>query len=74
MAIIWPGLCGKYSFLPARQYRVPADTGEMVSKKALILHGQEIRHLSLDELAKILYPILLMLAGAVMLDRAGRQK
>jgi len=74
MSIIWPSLYGQYSFMPPREYRIQKDTGEMVSKSILVSHGQTIRELSLDEQAKMLYPILLMLVGALALDLAGRRQ
>jgi len=46
----------------------------MVSKAALFRHGQTVRELSLDEEAKMLSPILLMLVGALSLDLAGRRQ
>ncbi len=74
MSIIWPSLYGQYPFIPPREYRIPKDTGEMVSKAALFRHGQTVRELSLDEEAKMLSPILLMLVGALSLDLAGRRQ
>jgi hypothetical protein len=74
MSIIWPSLYGQYPFMPPREYRVPEDTGEMVSKAALFRHGQTVRELSLNEQAKMLYPILLILVGALTLDLAGRRQ
>jgi hypothetical protein len=74
MSLIWPSLYGQYPFMPPREYRVPKDTGEMVSKAALFSHGQTIRELSLNEQANMLYPILLMVGGALMLDLAGRRQ
>jgi hypothetical protein len=74
MSLIWPSLYGQYPFMPPREYRVPKDTGEMVSKAALFRHAQTVRELSLDEQANMLYPILLMLSGALMLDLAGRRQ
>ena len=74
MSIIWPSLYGQYPFMPPREYSVPKDTGEMVSKAELLRHTQTIRELSLDEQAEMLYPILFMLGGALMLDLAGRRQ
>jgi hypothetical protein len=78
--IIWPSLHGKYLFMPPQVYKIPKDTGEMVSAHTAFMNNQTIIQINqdkqdriLDKQAGMLYPILMMLFGAVIIDFAGRQ-
>ena len=72
MNIIWPSLYGNYSFMPPEEYRIPKDTGEMVSAHTAFMQRQTLLQITNEKQSKILYPILMLLCGGLVLDIAGR--
>ena len=72
MNIIWASLYGNYSFMPAQEYRMPEDTGEMVSAHAAFMQGQNIILITQEKQSRMLYPLLMLLCGGIFLDVAGR--
>lgn len=71
--IIWPSLYGNYSFMPAHEYRIPKDSGEMVSAHEAFVQQQAIIQITQEEQSRMLYPLLMLLCGGIFLDVAGRK-
>jgi hypothetical protein len=72
MNIILPSLYGNYLFMPAQEYRIPKDTGELVSAHGAFMQQQAIIQITQEKQSRMLYPLLMLLCGGIFLDVAGR--